>query len=63
MNSTKYVGLKVLPLKGKKAMKVVTATHQYWKGEPIPSIEFERLGKYFGLHIKHARKVESLTNL
>ena len=44
-------------------MKVVTATHQFWKGEPIPSIEFERLGKYFGLHIKHARKVESLTNL
>ena len=27
VNSTKCVSLKVLPIKGKKAMKVVTATH------------------------------------
>lgn len=37
VNSTKYACLKVLPVKGNKAMKVITGTHQYWKREPIPS--------------------------
>lgn len=37
VNSTKYASLKVLPVKGNKAMKVITGTHQYWKREPIPS--------------------------
>lgn len=37
VNSTKYACLNVLPVKGNKAMKVITGTHQYWKREPIPS--------------------------
>ena len=41
--------MKVLPVKGKKAIKVITATHRYWKGGPIPSI---------GLNTNHAGKVE-----
>ena len=57
VNPTKCISLKVLPVKG-KVMKVITVTHRYWKGEPIPSIDFEKLGKNLGLHINHAGKVE-----
>ena len=58
VNSTKCASLKVLPVKGKKSMKVITEIHRYWKGEPIPSITFKELGKYLGLHVNHAGKVE-----
>ena len=58
VNPTKCVSLKVVAVKGKKVMKVITATRQCWKGEPISSIDFEKLGKYLGLHINHAWKVE-----
>lgn len=47
VSSTKCVSLKVLPVKGKKSLKVITAVHQYWKGEPIPNIYFQKLGKKF----------------
>lgn len=30
VNSTKCVSLKVLPVKGKKSMKLVTSIHRYW---------------------------------
>ena len=50
VNSKKCVSLKVLPVKGKKAIKVITEIHRhYWKGQQIPSINFEKLGKYLGL--------------
>ena len=59
VNSKKCASLKVLPVKGKKAIKVITEIHRhYWKGQQIPSINFEKLGKYLGLHINHAGKVE-----
>ena len=58
VNSTKCASLKVLPVKGKKSMKVITEIHRYWKGEPIFSISFKELGKYLGLHVNHAGKVE-----
>lgn len=45
VNSTKLASLKVPPVKGKKAMDIVTVTHRYWKEEPILSIDFEKLGK------------------
>ena len=58
VNSTKCRSLKVLPVKGKKATKVITEVHRHWKGQPIPSITFEKLGKYLGLHINHAGKIK-----
>lgn len=39
-------------------MKVITETHRHWKGQPISSINFEKLGKYLGPHINHADKDE-----
>ena len=42
VNSIKCVSLKVLPVKGKKSLKVITAVHQYWKGEPIYLIFISR---------------------
>ena len=58
VNSAKCASLKVLPVEGKKGMKVITEIHRHWKGQPIPSINFEKLGKYLGLHINHTGKVE-----
>ena len=58
VNTTKCASLKVLPVKGKKAMKVITEIHRHWKGQPNPNINFEKLGKYLRLHINHTRKVE-----
>ena len=58
VNTTKCASLKVLPVKVKKAMKVITEIHRHWKGQQIPSINFEKLGKYLRLHINHTRKVE-----
>lgn len=45
VNSTKCASLKVLPVKGKVAMKVITATHRYCKKQPVPSMDFEKLCK------------------
>ena len=46
VNATKCASLKVLPVKGKRALKVITETYRHWKGQPIPSINFEKLGKF-----------------
>ena len=44
-------------------MKVIAEIYRPCKGQPIPSINFEKLGKYLGLHINHASKVELLRKL
>ena len=46
VNATKCASLKVLPVKGKRALKVITEIYRHWKGQPIPSINFEKLGKF-----------------
>ena len=58
VNATKCASLTVLPVKGKGAMEVITEFHRHWKGQSIPSINFEKLGKYLGLQINHASKAE-----
>ena len=45
VNATKCASLKVLPVKDKKSVKVITETHGHWKSQAIPSINFEKLGK------------------
>lgn len=63
VNATKCASLKVLPLKGKTSMKVVTKAHQHCIGQAIPSINFEKLGKYLGLQIDQTGKVNLQRNL
>ena len=63
VNATKCANLKVLPVKGKKSMKVVTKGHQHWRGQAMPSINFEKLGKYLGLQTDHTEKVNLPRNL
>ena len=52
VNSGKCGSMRILPVKGKKNMKVVTATHRKWNESPIPTLDFKRLSKYLGVHIR-----------
>ena len=63
INGRKCASLKVLSIKGKKAMKVITKVHQYWKGQPIPNINFEKLGRDLRLYINHEGRVKLPRNL
>lgn len=51
INAKKCASLRVLPVKGKKSMKVVTIVHRKWGGENIPSLTFNDLGKYLGVKL------------
>ena len=38
--------LRVLPVKGKRSIKVITREHRWWGEFPIPSLDFVKLQKY-----------------
>ena len=42
----------VLPVKGKRTMKLVTEEHRKWNHQSIASLEFEKLAKYLGVKIQ-----------
>ena len=50
-NAKKCLSLRILPVKGKRSMKVVTTDHRYWKGIPIPTMDYDHLAKYLGVRI------------
>ena len=52
VNVTKCTTLRVLPVKEKKFLKVMTDTLWWWKNLPMPSIGFEDLYKYLGVSIQ-----------
>ena len=49
--------LSVLPVKGKRFMKVVSQEHTWWGEFPIPSLDFVKLQKYLGVYIRHDGKM------
>ena len=51
INSGKCGSMRVVPVKGKKSMKVVTKCHRKWNNHPIETIDFNRLSKYLGVYI------------
>ena len=51
-NAKKCASLRVVPVKGKQSMKVVTSTHRKWGNEGIPSITFKDLVRYLGINLK-----------
>lgn len=51
INSGKCGSMRVVPVKGKKSMKVVTKCHRKWNNHPIQTIDFNRLSKYLGVYI------------
>lgn len=51
INSGKCGSMNVVPVKGKKSMKVVTKCHRKWNNHPIQTIDFNRLSKYLGVYI------------
>ena len=57
VNVAKCGSLRVLPVKGKKSMKVLTRPHRCWNDLPIPSLDFNKLQKYLGTHIHHDGKI------
>ena len=57
VNAGKCGSLRVLPVKGKNSMKVVTREHRWWGNLPIPSLDFEKLQKYLGVYIRHDGKI------
>ena len=42
---------RVLPVKIKKNMKVVTTCHRKCNNKPIPTLDFKRLSKYLGVYV------------
>ena len=57
VNAGKCGSLRVLPVKGKSSMKVITREHRWWGNLPIPSLDFKKLQKYLGVHIRHDGKI------
>ena len=57
VNAGKCGSLRVLPVKGKSSMKVITREHRWWGNLPIPSLDLEKLQKYLGIHIRHDAKI------
>ena len=57
VNAGKCGSMRLLPVKGKKSMKVVTDTHRYWNDVPIPTLNFEKFSKYLGVFIKYDGEV------
>lgn len=49
--------LSVLPVKGKRFMKVVSREHRWWGEFLIPSLDFVKLQKYIGVYIRHDGKM------
>ena len=56
-NAGKCGSMRMLPVKGKRSTKVVTDTHRYWNEIPMPTLDFENLSKYLGVHIKYNGEV------
>ena len=57
VNADKCGSLRVLPVKGKRSMKVITPEHRWWGELPIPSLDFDNLQKYLGVYIQHDGKI------
>ena len=57
VNVGKCFSLRVLPVKGKKSMKVISQIHRWWGKLTIPSLNFEKLQKYLGVFIRHDGKI------
>ena len=57
VNADKCGSLRVLPVKGKRSMKVITPEHRWWGELPIPSVYFDNLQKYLGVYIQHDGKI------
>ena len=57
VNVGKCGSLRILPVKGKRSMKVLTREHWWWGEFPIPLLDFEKLQKYLGFHIHHDGKI------
>ena len=51
VNHKKCLSLRTLPVKGKKALKVVTRDHRFWKGEAMPTMSYESMAKYLGVRL------------
>ena len=53
VNAKKCASMRVLPVKGKKSMKVITEEHRKWCQQGIASLDIEKLAKYLGVNIRH----------
>ena len=51
-NAGKCASMRVVPVKGKQSMKVITRIHGQWGTQNIPSITFQDLVKYLGANIQ-----------
>ena len=51
VNAGKCLSIRMLPVKGRKSLKVVTETHRWWKGKALPTMDFVTLSKYLGVKI------------
>ena len=51
VNALKCQSLRSTPVKNKKAMKVESEIHRWWKGIPIHSFSYERFSKYLGVTV------------
>ena len=51
VNAGKCGSMWLLPVKGKKSMKVVTEDHRYWGDQVIPNLTHTDLTKYLGIDI------------
>ena len=60
VNVGKSGSLRVLPVKGKCSMKVITREHRWWGEFPIPSLDLVMLQKYLGVYIRHDGKIALL---
>ena len=51
VNAGKCLSMRMLPVKGKISLKVITEPHQWWKESALPTMDFETLSKYLGVRI------------
>ena len=57
VNAGKCGNMRVLPVKGKKSMKVLTDTHRCWNEVPMPTLNFEKFSKYLAVFITYDGEV------
>ena len=64
VNARKCQSLQVLPCKGRASMRVTEEVHRWFGGVPIPSMTYEALAKYLGVHFDpHGKIVVKQTEL
>ena len=60
VNGKKCASLRILPVRDKVSMKVISETHRWWQEISIPSTDFDHLSSYLCVKLRPDERIDLL---